>query len=402
MTPLDSSTGTSRGRGDPHQADAASTGSGPERQRSRLRWRIATGAAALALGVSTVAVLAADPSSAVTRSTVLSATLSAESGATLGSEPVRLLWDGNHGAPVETLATEVTDEDGSVTVNWVPDRADLDRASANGGWFNFTVFVGQGSSTGVTMLPRRWTDGGWATTDPAPGVPARRVPARQPLRLRMQDMTELSATAAGNGARAGHRTTTGTWSRYTRVVNVPSGVDMYTNVAYGSRADSEIGVLVSSGNGWGSAGTSHLANTEAKVGGQVRSRRTYQYKANLRYHEYLQCVVGACWYERRATSWLGGMRATRIRNWRCRHARYRDWYTYPLVTRATKNRGENRTYETGASIGGLDFTAKSGYSRYVDMTIHFRLKGGATRRHYCVGGSTDHWPYAATVYASSR
>jgi hypothetical protein len=204
---------------------------------------------------------------------------------------------------------------------------------------------------------------------------------------------------SGAGSR---RIVTRTWSRYTRVANVPSGIDMWTRFEYGSRADSEIGVFVSSGNGWGSAGTTHLANTEAKVGGRVRSKKTYQYKANLRYQEDLQCVVGACWYERKATSWLGGMRATRIRSWNCRHGRYQDRFTYPVFDRVVKYRGHNRTYDVGASIAGLEFTAKSGYSRSVDMTIHFRLEGGATRKHFCVGGSNHHWNVAATVYASSR
>lgn len=374
----------------------------PSTSRSRALsagGRLVGAATALGLAISMLVAVTSSSSSAVTRSTVLSATMSARGGETLGSTSVRLLWDGNTGAPVHTLTKDVTAADGSVTVDWVPSAGDVHRAAANGGWFNFTVFVGSGDSTGVTLLPRKWTGAGWVTTEAVRGVAARAVRARQPIRLHMQNMT--GASPVGMATARQRRTVTGSWSRYTRVANVPSGVDMYTNFAYGARADSEIGAFVSSGSGWGRAGTTHLANTEAKAGGQVRSKRTYQYKARMRYHEYLQCVVGACWYERRATSWLGGLRATRIHNWHCRHGRYQDHYTYPLTTFVHKSKGDNRTYEVGTSIGALDFTAKSGYSTWVDMTLHFRLKGGVTRKHFCVGGSNHHWIDASTVYASS-
>jgi hypothetical protein len=362
---------------------------------------------AAAIALCTIVAVTSGSATASGGPVVITATLKSASGPAVASRPVELLWDGGTGAPVKSLARGETDANGLVTISYTPTAADLAAAKPNGDWFNFTVFVGSGDSAGVVSVPRKWTGDSWTSeeTDTPAGVAAlaasrQAAPAPTPLTVSLTDMRQSKSSAAKFTAQPA--TVTDSWTRYTAVANIPSGTDMQTNFTYGSKGNSEVGMFSNSGGGWAEAGTTHVSNTEAAVHGSVVSKASKQAKVSMLYKQYSECVNGQyCWTERKAVAWTGGLKLYGITNYSCKHGAYHKTFKYPDVKGASKTQGTNRTYDVGATIGSLGFSAKSGYGTTVKMNFDFRIAGGTSNTHFCLGGSNHNWPTASTLYASS-
>jgi hypothetical protein len=122
---------------------------------------------------------------------------------------------------------------------------------------------------------------------------------------------------------------------------------------------------------------------------------------SIRYAKYLTCVGGwTCYLVIEARDWTGAARAPRIKNWPCQHGKKHTVFTKP-VTEVRRDSGRNRTYEAGVTVFGVGLWSRSGYSESASLRVEFDARRDVKHNRFCVGGSTDSWNKAKTLYVST-
>lgn len=328
-----------------------------------------------------------------------------QNGDPVAQQNVQLAWDGRASAGQErVLADATTDENGLVEIDWTPTAADVRAALTNGGWFNFTLLVGEPSHGGVFTIPAHWDGRRWTSDNPEiPGSAAARRLEAKPLRINMGDMALTEAQYRGQAAEAARRAPTYS-EEMTLVANVPSGRDTKTTFTYGRKGDSTIEVKKSfGGDDWDSSGSAKVSNTEgAAVYGKVLGAKTRQLSVSVKYSKELRCVAGwTCYTLLQAREWTGDAKAPTITNWSCLHGSDYSVYKKSQFDGITRESGTNRTYDIGAEVFGVGVWSRSGYAETASLHVEFDAKKKVKDNRYCVGGSTDNWPSAKTLYVSS-
>jgi hypothetical protein len=317
----------------------------------------------------------------------------------------------------QVLTTTTTDSHGHYQVHLTPDRALLEKAASNGGYLNLELGVDAGSRDIQETVPAYWNGSGWGRPDRVETLPS------------TEHHTLLATdpkTGAVNGTKSAGRystlgtvscsfVTTGTPTRYTKVVEFHNTAYTSGRWTYGTSADSDIDVgLDYDGNGgWGVSGTAHIGTSLGSNSGVARSGVLLGYygTTNMQYLEgyyqpygtysgYTTCsgLSVTPWTKSvRATKWLGGTGSTgSLTQYDCYDApqsSYRNNQLNGSFFSTSSSRAAK--FSGSANFSYISLGATSGYSTNIDLHWDWNLGRGG---YSC--GSNAYPPYAKIIYVN--
>jgi hypothetical protein len=177
--------------------------------------------------------------------------------------------------------------------------------------------------------------------------------------------------------------------------------DTTAGFAYGKKADSSISVAVHpNGEGWSLDGTTSVENSQSSTVGVHGQRRVARrYLSRFRYGEekIVTCSLHSPEYRIRAERWNGGLWAERQNHTLnvCKNGN-----TYPGGSTFDRTDKAAVTWKNAATLLGIGFTARSGFSQWV--RTHFSFGGPAKRRHMLCGSHGQPETVAPRIFSGRR
>jgi hypothetical protein len=313
------------------------------------------------------------------------------------------------GGSVELYLSSDVDADGEVTLRRVATATadsvgrfaasssslELERAAAeNGGYVNLDVVVNSGGSVYYAAVVRRYVDGVWVDPD---------ATSRGNILLQRVG----SATLSPDAFCVVTKKLLSTERHRTAIGELHNAADVaYSALTYGRRADSDIGVGFSdNGTTWKVSGSVHVGNYSESAQTKTVKRDNWGHRLLTDFgygkYRYLANCAAQTWYKIQARYWIPGWYVGQDNSQWDHHCL--DWYKThyshfgpaDAFRRATNDYARFVAAATmGFRTGGLDLTAQSGLSEWVDVFWKF----GPKAHHFLCGNdapvSTSHRIFA--------
>lgn len=285
------------------------------------------------------------------------------------------------------VASGTTDATGrfAVTTDETPELAAF--ADANGGYLNLDVVGTSDQGLWYTAIVRRYSAAPeWvAAGGPAPDILL--APSRSAIVDPATDATPSIGCTVVKRLVATER-------RRTAIGELHNARDVaYSKLTYGRRADSDISVGYSSnGTSWSVNGSVHVGNSEqaAQTTTVTADNWGHRLLTDFSYGKYRYSAPCAhqTWWKIAARAWIPGRHTGRDNSQYDHHCldTYRAHYSHfgpgDSFYRAWNSYGKFAGAATvGFGTGGLELSAKSGLSQWVDVYWKF----GSAAHHYLCG-----------------